>query len=350
VTGITATDRLDLYDLTRDELAAWLTERGQPRFRSDQVFRWAHGSLARSFDEMTDLPAALREELARAFSVGPLAPANTSVASDSTKLLLPLADGETIECVRMRTGRQTASLCLSSQVGCAVRCAFCASGTAGLVRNLSVGEIVAQAVTLRALLGPARNVVFMGMGEPLQNLERVVKAIAILTDKHGWGLSPQRITVATSGVAKGIWRYAESGPATELAVSLNAPTDALRRKLMPGVRDSLPEVLAACNEFSARHRGRPVTHAYVLLRGVNDQPEHARELAALLKPLRHHLNLIPYNVVKGMPFERPSASEARAFARRLEEAGLNVSLRKSRGQSIDAACGQLRARTQEPGA
>ncbi len=335
--------RVDLYDMTREELAAWLAERGQPRFRADQLFRWAHAQLAHSFAEMTNLPAALREELAASLRVGPLEPVTVSEAPDSTKLLLRLADGETIECVRMVTGPTTASVCVSSQVGCAIRCAFCASGCAGLIRNLSAGEIIAQEITLRALIGPARNLVFMGMGEPLHNVDAVLKALAILTDRQSWGLSPQRITVATSGVARGIRRLAAEGPAVELALSLNAPTEALRRELMPGVRDSLEEALAACDEYSARHGGQPVTFAYVLLRGINDQPEHARGLAKLLGRRRHHLNLIPYNEVEGLAFERPAKHEAEAFAARLERAKLNVTLRRSRGQSINAACGQLRA-------
>jgi len=335
-------DRHDLYDMTREALAAWLADRGQPRFRADQVFQWAHARLARSFVEMTNLPVALREELGEHLRIGPLEPLSASAVEDSTKLLLPLADGETVECVRMLTGPDTASLCVSSQVGCAIRCGFCASGRDGLVRNLSTGEIMAQAVSLRALVGPARNLVFMGMGEPLYNLNAVLPSLAILTDKQGWGLSPQRITVATSGAARGIRRLTAEGPPVELALSLNAPTDALRRELMPGVRDSLEEVLAACDEFSARHAGRPVTFAYVLLRGVNDQPDHARGLEQLLRRRRHHLNLIPCNEVEGLPFRRPSKPEMEAFTRRLEGAQLNVTLRRSRGQSINAACGQLR--------
>ena len=336
-------DVRDLYDLTRAELAAWLAERGHPRYRADQVFHWAHANLAVSFGGMTDLPEPLRAELAAAFAVGPPAPALVSEAPDSTKLLLELSDGQTVECVRMRTGRETASLCLSSQVGCAIRCAFCASGSGGLVRNLTAGEIVLQAVALRSAVGPARNVVFMGMGEPLHNLDAVLKAIAILTDKRGWALSPRRITLATSGVAKGIRRYAQEGPGTELAVSLNAPTDGLRRQLMPGVRDPLEDVLAACEVFTQRHGGQPVTFGYVLLRGVNDQPAHAEGLVRLLKGRRHHLNLIPHNPVAGHPFDRPGEQQADAFARRLQAAGLNVTLRRSRGRSINAACGQLRA-------
>ncbi|MBM3500357.1 MAG: 23S rRNA (adenine(2503)-C(2))-methyltransferase RlmN [Armatimonadetes bacterium] len=336
-------DRPDLYDMTREELAAWLIERGQPRFRADQLFHWAHALLARGFQEMTNLPAALREELAATLRFGPAAPLEAREAEDSTKLLLELSDGQTVECVRMVTGPDTASACVSSQVGCAIGCAFCASGAEGLIRNLSAGEIVLQAVTLRALVGPARNLVFMGMGEPLHNVDALLKALTILLDREGWGLSAQRVTVATSGGARGIRRLVAEGPPVELALSLNAPTDALRRELMPGVRDALVDVLAACDEFSARHGGRPVTFAYVLLRGVNDQPEHAQELAQLLGRRRHHLNLIAYNAVEGLPFERPAPREMEAFAARLERARLNVSLRRSRGQSINAACGQLRA-------
>jgi len=336
-------DLLDTYELTHSDLAAFLGERGQPRYRADQVFRWVHRKPAASFDEMTDLPAALREELKGAFALGPFAVVARSEAEDSAKLLVALADGEAVECVRMETGEGAASLCLSSQVGCAIRCAFCASGAGGFVRHLTAGEMVRQAVTLRLLVGPARNVVFMGMGEPMQNVEAVMRAIAILTDKHGWGLSPERVTVATSGAAGGISRYAREGQATELAVSLNAPDDGLRQQLMPGARDALQDVLTACDEFTARHRGRPVTYTYVLLEGVNDQPAQARGLASLLSGRRHHVNLIPYNAVEGARFVRPSGTEMAAFMRRLQDAGLNVSLRHSKGGAINAACGQLRA-------
>jgi 23S rRNA (adenine2503-C2)-methyltransferase len=342
---MTAEDRgRDLYGLERGELAEHLLERGHARYRADQVFRWAHDGLVLSFGEMTNVPAAIRQELAAAFSIGWPEPVTADNAPDATKLLLPLDDGETVECVRMQTGPQSASLCLSSQVGCAIRCVFCASGADGLVRNLTAGEIVRQAITLRATLGPARNAVFMGMGEPMHNLQAVMKAIRILTDKAGWGISPQRIAVATSGIADGIRRYAAEGPATELAISLNAPTDELRQELMPGARDPLADVLAACDEFSERHRGQPITYAYVLLRGRNDRPEHAAQLAELLRGRRHHVNLIPYNPVAGATFSRPPEREVSAFTRRLQKAGLNASVRHSRGGSINAACGQLRAR------
>jgi 23S rRNA (adenine2503-C2)-methyltransferase len=341
--------RQDPYGLSRTDLAAWLTDRGHPRFRADQVFHWLHSRLARSFADMTDLPAALREELAEAFLIGPYTPAAVSEAPDSTKLLLPLEDGETVECVHMRTGRHTASLCVSSQVGCAIRCEFCASGSGGFLRNLTAGEIVRQAVTLQTTVGPARNLVLMGMGEPLHNLDAVLPALAVWTDPRGWGLSPQRITLATSGVARGIRRLSREGPAIELALSLNAPEDVLRRRLMPGVRDALADVLAACDEFSERHGGQPVTFAYVLLRGMNDRPEHAAGLVHLLAHRRHHLNVIPYNAVEGKPFEEPSDAEARKFVHWLRSAGLNVSLRRSHGRGINAACGQLRRRASPPG-
>lgn len=333
----------DLYGLQRSELATWMQERGQPRYRADQLFRWVHRHLARSFESMTDLPLALRNELSAAFALSAFKPLAVAEASDSTKLLLPLSDGLNIECVRLRTSPQAASLCVSSQVGCAIRCTFCASGQAGLVRNLTAGEIVSQTVALRTMAGPARNVVFMGMGEPLHNLQAVRKAISILTDREGWGLSPQRITVATSGVAEMIRRLGAEGPNVELAVSLNAPDDALRQTLMPGVRDPVDELLLACDDFSAQRRGQPVTFAYVLLRGLNDQPYHAEALAGLLRGRRHHLNLILYNPVEGLPLEQPTPREAEGFRTRLERFGLNVSLRKSRGRSIHAACGQLRA-------
>ncbi|MGQ9730051.1 MAG: 23S rRNA (adenine(2503)-C(2))-methyltransferase RlmN [Candidatus Zipacnadales bacterium] len=332
-----------MYEFTRAEIGQRILASGYQRFRADQIFHWAHARLAGSFEQMTNLPATLRETLATQYSLGPLDVQAISEADDSTKLLIRLTDGEFVECVRMVTGPAAASLCLSSQVGCAIRCVFCASGAHGLVRNLRTSEIVGQAITLRALVGPARNVVFMGMGEPLHNLTAVLRALTILVDKCGWGISSQRITVATSGVAASIRQYAREGLPTELAVSLNAPHDELRRKLMPGARDSMEELLAACDEFVIRHHGQPVTFTYVLLAGVNDQPEHARALTGLLRDRRHHLNLIPYNRIVGAPFRSPSVREVKAFARRLGDAGLNVSIRRSHGQSIQAACGQLRA-------
>jgi len=171
----------------------------------------------------------------------------------------------------------------------------------------------------------------------------VLKALSILTDKGGWGISPQRITMATSGVAEGIRRYAREGPATELALSLNAPSDELRHRLMPGARDSLEDILGACDMFCAAHGGQPITYAYVLLAGLNDRSEHADELVRLLSERRHHLNLIPYNSVAGLPYERPSKRDVEAFKARLIDARLNVTVRRSRGDDIAAACGQLRA-------
>lgn len=341
-----------IYETTPDDLAAWLAAQGAERFRTQQVLDWVYKHNARSFEEMTNLPQRLRQALAAAYRVGPLAPAGTSEGRDTVKLLLDMPGGGQIECVRIRMGSSDTA-CLSSQVGCSVRCAFCATGQMGCERSLTAAEMILQLVSLRALSADGvvqadrrvGNVVFMGMGEPLLNYANLVRAIRLLTDRRTFGISPGRITVSTAGIVPMIRKYATEGLATELTISLNAPNDELRRRLMPGVaRWPVKDIIAACREFSAATGGQPVTYAYVLIEGVNDLLDHTTELARLLRHERHHLNLIPLNPVPHYPHRAPDKQRANAFLHHCRKAGLNVSLRHSKGAEVDAACGQLRTR------
>lgn len=332
------------YELELDQLAAWLSLQKQPAYRAKQIFSWAYQRSAASFADMTDLPAALREALTAAYEFGPLPPETSSTNADTTKLLLKMSDGALVECVRI-TMDDAFTACVSSQVGCAVRCAFCATGQYQCERSLTAGEIIRQVATLNALGEHIRNVVFMGMGEPFHNYANVVKAIRRLTQPEAFGLSPRRITLSTSGVVPAIHRYADEGLATELAVSLNASNDASRKKLMPGVAKwNLAQLLEACRHFSEVHNGRPVTFAYVLLEGLNDSFDDVERLARLLKGQPHHLNVIPFNEVSHAEFRPPAYPRLAAFVEACRRQRLNVSLRHSKGGDIDAACGQLRAR------
>jgi len=348
-----------LYDLTYEELVAWMEERGQAGYRADQVFKWAYRRNAASFQQMSDLPAALRQDLDEVFLIGPLPPRKVSVGADTVKLLVQYPDppGGRVECVRIAMGR-TLTACLSTQVGCNVRCTFCATGQLRCRRHLTAGEILQQLISLRAHPpGPSEhapqdaegvlhisNVVFMGMGEPFHNYAHTVAAVRRLTDKRAFSMSPARITVSTSGVVPMIRRYTREGLRTELTVSLNAPNDALRAKLMPGVSKwPLAELLSACKEYSKATGGQPVTFAYVLIDGVNDLLDHAREVARLLRHQPHHLNVIPLNAVSHANLRAPSKDRVKAFVEHCRRFGLNVSLRKSKGGEINAACGQLTA-------
>lgn len=333
-----------LYDLELPQLEEWLRSRKQPAYRGKQIFSWAYERTAASFEQMTDLPAALRQALPQAFALGPLAPEAVSHGPETVKLLLKMAGEAPVECVRISMdGAYTA--CVSSQVGCAVRCAFCATGQYKCQRSLTAGEIIRQVISLNALGERVRNVVFMGMGEPFHNYANVVKAIRRFTAPEAFGMSPRRLTISTSGVVPAIHRYAEEGLATELAVSLNATTDERRRKLMPGTAKwNLQQLLEACRHFSEAHGGRPVTFAYVLLQDVNDSFDDVERLGKLLKTQPHHLNVIPFNEVTHAEFRPPAYPRVVAFVEACRRQRLNVSLRHSKGGDIDAACGQLRAR------
>ncbi|MEN6305948.1 MAG: 23S rRNA (adenine(2503)-C(2))-methyltransferase RlmN [Armatimonadia bacterium] len=335
------------YELNLPDLQAWLKIRKQPGYRAKQVFEAAYQHLAHTFEDMTALPKDLREALAAEYEIGPAEVESVSRNEDTIKLLVKLRDGGMVECVRIHMeGSYTA--CISSQVGCAIKCAFCATGRIKECRSLTVGEIVRQVITVNDLGERVRNVVFMGMGEPFHNYANVVAAVQRLISPEAFAMSPRRITISTSGIVPAIHRYAEEGLNTELAVSLNASTDDQRRMLMPGVaRWTLTQLLEACAHFSEAHKGQPVTFAYVLLDGVNDDFDDAERLGKLLKHQPHHINLIPFNEVANSRFHAPHKVRVRAFLEACRRHRLNVSVRHSKGGDIDAACGQLRAKQEE---
>ena len=326
------------------ELAAAL---GEPAFRARQLAEWVWRKQAGSFSRMSDLPADLRRRLEDTCRILACRLADRTEAADGTvKCLLELPDGEHVEAVAI-PDRRRLTACLSTQVGCAMGCAFCATGLGGLRRNLTAGEIVEQVFHLQAAAGGrVTHVVFMGMGEPLANYDATVGALRALIDPQRMGISARRVTVSTVGLPKAIRRLAGERLPVTLAISLHAPDDALRRRLVPAAaRHSLAEVLAAAEAFyQARHR--EVTLEYVLLAGVNDSWACADGLIEIARRLRCNVNLIRYNPTGSAMFERPGAAAAHGFADRLRRRGVNVHLRRSRGLGASAACGQLRQRTE----
>jgi len=338
-------DLLDHHPSTWPELFAQM---GVAAFHGKNAARWVFQKGAHSWQEMTDLPAGLRQRLE---TEAPLAQAQLLTSSGATdgaeKVLLELHDGATVEAVGM-PGTAGRTICLSTQVGCPVRCAFCASGLEGLGRNLSQGEILEQALWLRRQQGPFQRVVIMGMGEAGFNLDAVLGALDVMMDPEGFGMSARRITLSTVGPKGALQRIADWGRPVTIALSLHAPNDALRHELVPGVAKRLIEdtLTEADSLFSAN--GREYTIEYVLLSGVNDSLDQATDLADLLFQRRCHVNLIPYNPVDETEFERPSDYSMESFAKRLHERGLSVTLRRSLGRQADAACGQLRRRQRPP--
>jgi 23S rRNA (adenine2503-C2)-methyltransferase len=334
-----------LLDMRIADFLTWLQGQGQPRLRAGQVRRWVVTGRAESFAEMTDLPLDLRGVLAEEFV--PLAThiARHQEAGDGThKLLLRLPDEQLIECVLIQEGdRRTA--CISTQVGCGMGCVFCASGIGGVVRNLTTGEILEQLVRLGNLLPVGKrltNVVVMGMGEPLANLDHLLEALDVATAKEGLGLSARHITISTVGLPGKMRRLAEVAKPYHLAVSLHAPSDELRTRIVPtNSKTGLASILEAADAYFER-TGRRVTYEYVLLGGINDSATEAAELIHLLHGRNALINLIPFNDVSGLPYRRPSPRAVSAFVQRLRAASLQVQVRKRKGSEIEAACGQLR--------
>ncbi|HEX5547410.1 MAG TPA: 23S rRNA (adenine(2503)-C(2))-methyltransferase RlmN [Ktedonobacterales bacterium] len=354
--------RTDLLGLTVTEMAAWLAERGQPAFRAKQLAGWIYTSLVPDFAAMRNLSAALREQLEHEASIaGPRVRAEVKAKDGRTrKLLLELADGRLIETVLMLyptsgESRARATVCVSTQAGCAYGCTFCATGQMGFDRHLTAGEIVAQVLHFARELrfqpwtapdgetiDRVSNLVFMGMGEPFHNYDNTLRAVRILNMPEGLNIGARHMTISTVGLAPGILRLAEESLQVNLAISLHAPNDEMRLKTMPVTRKyPIAQVLDACREYVAR-TNRQVTFEYVLLAGVNDAPEHARELATLLSPLRHlcHVNLIPVNKTAAS-YAVPSGEAIRAFRETLRAGGVSNSVRAERGDDIAAACGQL---------
>jgi 23S rRNA (adenine2503-C2)-methyltransferase len=338
-----------ILNLSNDELIEWCLEQGQPKFRAAQIRRWLLQNRAESFDAMNDLPKSFRDVLNAEFRLFESEVIQHQIATDRTeKLLLELSDGSTVECVLMReTSRRT--ICISTQVGCAMGCVFCASGMLGLKRNLNCGEMLEQILRLDRLLDDDErltNIVVMGIGEPLQNLGELLPVLDVVTDPAGMELSPRRITISTVGLPEKIRELAQIGKPYNLAVSLHASNDQLRNELVP-VNDNIgvDTILAAADEYFET-TGRRVTYEYVLLGGLNDQPEHARELVGLLRRRNAHVNLIPMNEVETLPFQEPTAPRTDEFVAILEDAGIAATVRKRKGADIDAACGQLRLKNQ----
>jgi 23S rRNA (adenine2503-C2)-methyltransferase len=344
----------NLLDFDLDGLAVFCEKLGEKRFRATQLFRWIHQKGATSFDQMSDLAKSLREKLAKTAYIQGLDVISQQISADGTiKWLFDVGDGNAVESVYIPEDDR-GTLCVSSQAGCAVGCRFCSTGHQGFSRNLSTGEIVAQLWFAEHFLRQhlqrsdrvITNVVMMGMGEPLQNYNALIPALRVMLDDHGYGLSRRRLTVSTSGVVPMMDRLAQDCPVA-LAVSLHAPNDALRDNLVPLNRKyPITELLDACNRY-LQHAPRDfITFEYCMLDGVNDTPEHARELVALVR--RHatggvwcKFNLIPFNPFPASGLRRSPHERVQAFAKILLDAGIVTTVRKTRGDDIDAACGQL---------
>lgn len=336
----------EICSFSLEELKIWMGQNGEKPFRAPQIIDWVYAKMAASFDEMTNMSKDLRMKLASQFSFPVLKLIKTQESEDqeTIKFLWELPDHKRVESVLILSGDRR-TVCVSSQVGCPARCAFCASGKEGLMRNLSSAEIVEQVLHInRFLKGKGERVshiVFMGMGEPMENYESVVKAIEILHLPEGLNISQRRITISTVGVVEGIHRLAKEELKVNLALSLHAPNQQVRKKIIPYARKyPLEEVLMAVDDYS-RQTKRDITYEYTLLAGINDHYKHAVELAQLLAGKQCTVNLIPYNPVDGLNLDRPEKEIIEDFRAVLEEAGINTTWRYTKGKDIAAACGQL---------
>jgi 23S rRNA (adenine2503-C2)-methyltransferase len=335
----------NLVGLEPESLASWLAERDVRSFRLKQILDWVYRKGASRIDEMTDLSKDLREALAAEFALGHARVAGKEPSQDglTVKYLLELRDEKRVECVLMVDARRT-SVCLSSQAGCAMGCAFCATGATGPGRNLKADEICEQAWRMGRDAGGFTNVVFMGMGEPLRNLDAVMAAMQALVDERRFGVGGRRITLSTCGLVSGIRELARAPVQPHLALSLNSPFEDERIRLMSGTaKHPLSKLLPAVADY-IEETGRKLTFEYVLLKGVNDTRPHARALAELARDMKARINLIPYNPVRGAPFKPPTPEEVDTFRHWLEVSRAPVSIRYRRGQDIAAGCGQLRAK------
>ncbi len=336
-----------LFDFTPDSLRELLATWNEPSFRASQILRWAYQDGAFSYEGMSNLPKPLRARLEAELPFYESTAAAQQESQDgTTKRLLRWPDGATSECVLIPDDdRRTA--CISTQVGCPVGCVFCASGLNGLQRQLSAGQIVEQAMRIRDLCEPSArlsNVVFMGLGEPLANYAATVHAIRTINAEWGMGIGARKITVSTVGLPTPMRRLADEKMQITLALSLHAPTDDLRKRLIPWAeRVTIDSLIEAANYYFDQ-TGREITLEYILLAGINDSTEHAVALAAVAKRMRSNVNLIAYNPVAGLPYARPAEDAVVSFLDTLRARGVNAHIRKSRGLDIDGACGQLRRR------
>lgn len=336
----------DLKSLTLEELKDELKEGGFPAYRAGQLYRWLHVQLAEDPEEMTNLPAKLKQFLSENYTMTRLQVADRQISRlDGTqKFLFQLPDGETIESVFMKY-KFGNSVCVSSQVGCRMGCRFCASTLDGLRRNLLPGEILEEIYTIHRLTGEKiSHVVVMGTGEPLDNYENLLKFLRMLTDENGQNLSMRNVTVSTCGIVPRIYDLAREKLSITLALSLHATTDERRREIMPIANAyTISECMVACRYYF-EETGRRVTFEYSLIKGVNDSLRDAKELAELAGSISAHINLIPVNPVRERDYEQPDLSAVQAFRAKLEKHGINVSIRRVLGRDIDGACGQLRHR------
>lgn len=334
-----------IHGLNREQLTGLCAELGQPQYRARQIWRWLYHHYAESFSAMKNIPEQLRVQLEERFTIAPLETVqrqNESGLGSTEKVLLRLHDGECIELVFIPAKGRT-TLCVSSQIGCKYKCAFCASGQGGFCRNLECGEIVGEVVhAARQLGGAPGHVVFMGVGEPFDNYDNVLSSIRIINDAEGLSIGARKITISTCGIVPGIERLAKEGLQVELSVSLHAPDDALRSKLMPANKiHPFGKLLAACRQY-AEQTGRLITFEYTLVKDLNDSKEQAQQLAHLLGKIHCRVNLIMLSAVVEFKGRAPSVETARMFVNTLERERINATIRVSKGGNINAACGQLR--------
>ena len=345
-----------LHSLVQDELAGHLAELGEPAYRTDQVLDWLWKKRVDSIDGMTNLPASLREKLAASFHLGGLVHTKTQGSADTTrKFLFQLHDGRYVECVLIpaspalygeRADRRT--LCVSSQVGCAYGCKFCASGLDGFTRNLDPGEIAGQILLAEELSGEkVNNLVFMGMGEPLANLPNLLKAIEIITAPWGLHIGARHLTISTSGLVPQIRQLADHPQQIRLAISLHGATDEVRDRIMPVNRKWPVDALFDALRYWNSRKKQKLTLEYILIEGVNDELDQAHLLAKRAAAIHAKVNLIPYNTVEGLSWSRPTEDHCRAFHSILKNAGIQSTLRLEKGHDIDAACGQLRLKQEK---
>ncbi len=355
-----------IFGETKESLAEALQQSGEKAFRATQILDWIYKKRVNSFAEMTNVPATMREWLAEKFDFSPAKLITKSRLNDdeTEKLLLQMRDGALVECVVLRAPldglddaeaqRSRKTVCVSTQVGCAQACRFCASGLAGWKRDLLAGEIVAQLMLVRRVCGDSGtrktgftdfdNIVVMGMGEPLLNADATMRALRIANAQWGMGVGARRITISTSGIVPKILELADDPMSFRLAISLHGATDEVRSKIMPVNRKyPLSQLIPAAKIFSEKH-GRMITLEFILIEDVNDSPEQARRLAEIARELHAHVNLIPYNTVAGLPWKRPSGNRQMQFLKILQERRIPATLRREKGDGIDAACGQLRLR------
>ncbi len=337
-----------IHSLSREALGAEVADIGQPAYRADQLWRWLYVQHALSWAEMKNLPRDFRDALEERFVIaGGEVIRETGIEGSTQKLLVSLARGENIEEVLL-PAQSRRTVCVSSQVGCKIGCVFCASGQAGFFRDLETGEIVIQAVLAARRYGRApSHIVFMGIGEPLDNYDNVVAAIKILHDPEGLDIGARRITISTSGIVPAIHQLASVGMQFELSVSLHAADDETRTEIMPlNKRYSVREVVDACETYTNTTK-RIVTFEYTLIAGVNDSPTHLSDLVNLLRPIHCRVNLIPLSPIDEYEGDRSSPQIGALFLRTLVAAGVNTTLRDSKGRGMDAACGQLRSRARK---